>query len=161
LQRISSKETRSGALDPQASNSLSFEGGDEMKLSEAIALGRTLVCRLTEGGSTTLGALPGDGCVLDMAALAVGNRSWVHCKEEWPWLKEFSPGYGGDYESDIYTRFDFYVMRQKSMTLDQLIDWVRSVEPAEVPAAPLEQPLEHLSAEAVPATAPSSLGVLS
>lgn len=106
-----------------------------MRLSEAIALGRTLVCRLTEGGSTTVGALPGDGCVLDMAALAVGRRKWMYCKQEWPWLKELSPAYGAAYEIDIYTRFDVYVMRQKSMTLDELIAWIRSVEPAEAPAA--------------------------
>jgi hypothetical protein len=48
-----------------------------MKLSDAIALGRTLVCPIA-GGSTHDTAKPGDGCVFDMAVLAVkGTGSWA------------------------------------------------------------------------------------
>lgn len=101
-----------------------------MLLSDAIATGRTLVVRCVAGGSTRQKAQPGDGCVLDMAALAVGKRLWTDAKEIWPWLSlQYEPE-STTYESAIYGRFDVDVQKGL-LTLDQLIDWVRSVEPAE------------------------------
>lgn len=118
-----------------------------MRLSDAIATGRTLVTNCVAGGSTREKAEPGDGCVLDMAALAVGKCNWQWAKEIWPWLRNLSLSTGCDYESEIYTRFDQDVMARGTLTLDQLIDYVRSVEPAEpvesTPIQPAEQHMEQ------------------
>lgn len=108
-----------------------------MRLSEAIAVGRTLVANCVPGGSTRKNAQPGDGCVLDMAALAMGRRNWEEARDVWPWLEQLNGKTHKSYEEEIYQRFDFDVMR-KGMTLEQLIDYVRSVEPAEEFPTPTE-----------------------
>lgn len=143
-----------------------------MKLSDAIALGRTLVKprRLAEYFPD------GSGCARGMALEACGARA----KSEnysahddtffdlWPWTihrpEKFPCECFGmrfyPINAQIQHLFDSHItgIAEPHWTLDQLIDWVRSVEPAEAPAAPLEQPLEHLSAEAIPAIAAVNRG---
>jgi hypothetical protein len=119
-----------------------------MRLSDAIAVGRTLVSRCVAGGSTSYRAKPGDGCVLDMAALAVGLRYWKDVGEVWPWVLDPDPANPtGDYREAIYSRFDCEVMGEKSLTLDQLIDWIRSVEPNEAEEPPQAQSVPLAVAE--------------
>jgi hypothetical protein len=118
-----------------------------LPLSEAIALGRHL-CRAR--------ALPNDptngtGCALTMAVLASGRTPkgadalfnvWHLAEKVWPWLRTSHcgcPVCGDVLQSSLYTVahiFDLHVMHvwglhvgEKDYTLDQLIDWVRSVEP--------------------------------
>lgn len=128
-----------------------------MRLSDAIAMGRTLACPF-KGGSSRHDAKPGDGCVLDMAVLAVrGEGDWHEAWRIWPWLNTMclasAPNQWEDAESDyfweIIRHFDRDVMAQRTMTLDQLIDWVRSVEPAE-----LELQQEAIAEQCAPAPAP-------
>ena len=117
-----------------------------MKLSDAIATGRVL-----------LRARPGifvagnSGCALGMAYKASGlvardktvGYTMEDCFKAWPWtmqslktvpctcgIEDYNPGQA------ITHLFDTHVMQPKewgvkAWTLDQLIDWVRSVEPAE------------------------------
>lgn len=106
-----------------------------MRLSEAIAMGRVLVDRME------VAAL--HGCALGMALKAVGGittiEGYERVRREWPWVMtaqyhcqncatEDKFKFSG---SVIYRAFDQHVMTDKTMTLDQLIDWVRSVEPEE------------------------------
>ncbi len=112
-----------------------------MKLSEAMALGRVLLkpkaMFLTDG--------EGSGCALGMALTAIGVKiekpSFIEEPEkQWPWLKKSCNcpcSCGGSYVS--YTAaiahvFDFHVMSKmwnQQWTMDQLIDWIKSVEPKE------------------------------
>jgi len=109
-----------------------------MRLSDAIATGRVLVPQLEQGEMR--------GCALGMALLAVGrNAAEIHLLgyeyvvETWPWLKS-APAHCSSCEywnttmhgaAKVWLPFDTHVMSDKTMTLDQLIDWVRSIEPQE------------------------------
>ena len=108
-----------------------------MRLSEAILL-----------GATTISLEPGniDSCALGSAANAVGlpstsdlipaNPSLSELAryhlifEEWPWLKNKwgMVDHGWEYYLDIARKFDTQVCTGK-MTIDQLSDYVRSIEP--------------------------------
>ncbi len=110
-----------------------------MKLSEAMALGRVLL--------KPKAMFLTDGCALGMALTAIGVKIEKPCFIEeptiqWPWLKKFCNrpcSCGGLYFS--YTQaiahvFDCHVMSKmwnQQWTMDQLIDWIKSVEPAEEP----------------------------
>jgi hypothetical protein len=122
-----------------------------MRLSDAIALGRTVMTpkQGSFGDSES-------GCALGMAGKAAGLRIYDSSfpieplRREWPWLYATVQPYPCrcartvQYHTDslIIHLFDLHVMHIKDWTLDQLIDWVRSVEPAEptesVEAAPQE-----------------------
>lgn len=120
-----------------------------MKLSDAIATGRVIV-------SPTRGFFlysDNRGCALGMAAVASGLAKRFHLNRqtdaedwqkalcyEWPWLDSRLPvppwlTTYEDYLPDGFARaleiiahtFDRY----KEISLDQLIDWIRSVEPQE------------------------------
>lgn len=105
-----------------------------MKLSEMIAMGRTLVPELEAANL--------DKCALGMAGYA-GGLDMVYgrynaLEAEWPWLKEKGQGcecgnmYGLNTKMfDIIHRFDYHIMLLGDWTLDRLIDFVRSIEPAE------------------------------
>lgn len=110
-----------------------------MRLSDAIALGRTLaepgVCVfILHRDSGTL------ACAIGMATLAVGCPKFNY-DQEWPWLCERTTGIrickchiGLGYNSracDIAHIFDLHVMGRGDWTLDRLIDYVRSIEPPE------------------------------
>jgi len=114
-----------------------------MRLSDAIATGRVIVmpARQMYGNGVR-------GCALGMAAKAAGLSFTVPghpiselISKEWPWMA--MPRYlppcdcrpdrrpDSDAHSLITHIFDAHVYHFGDWTLDQLIDWVRSVEPAE------------------------------
>lgn len=108
-----------------------------MKLSDAIALGRTL----KSPRAYTLGIGEDGGCAIGMGLAAVDEHgSWPAVMTRWPWLtnqRELPCGCNegvGCSASAIVHVFDFHVYEKCDWTLDQLIDWVRSVEPAEAEA---------------------------
>ena len=107
-----------------------------------MALGRVLLkpkaMFLTDG--------EGSGCALGMALTAIGMKiekpSLIEEPEmQWPWLKKScyfpcSCGLHFSYTDAIAHVFDFHVMSKRwnqQWTMDQLIDWIKSVEPAEEP----------------------------
>lgn len=101
-----------------------------MRLSEAMLL-----------GSTTCKMVPGDwnSCALGCAGNAVGLAPGVKAKGEdraklihavWPWLAD-SPNLmssGEEIVGLIWQQFDYDVCGG-TMTLEQLVDYVRSIEP--------------------------------
>jgi hypothetical protein len=113
-----------------------------MKLSEAMMLG-SVTCKMESANF--------DSCALGAAANAVGLPEAELCisgcrlipiKEYWPWLRELSRGkeghsddyvsmHGGesDWAQQIFYRFDRSVVWGRSMTLEELVDYVRSIEP--------------------------------
>lgn len=115
--------------------------GDEMQLSEMIALGRTL-CLSVPG---TQDDYHGGGCALGMAARAMDKRSFdggyalteLNCAEVLlivvrPCSCLVDLGFWNNKLGGIIAHlFNMHVHGDKTWTLDQLIDWVRSVEPAE------------------------------
>lgn len=132
-----------------------------MKMSLAMALGRTMIKALA--GTRSNG--DGYGCALGMAEAAISKTdTWSASEHVWPWiLSPVGPlpcgctgrvmGSGCNYESydgspvvsvkSIVHLFNYHVMTKKDWTLDQLIDWIASVEPAdpeEVVVAP--EPVE-------------------
>ena len=127
-----------------------------MRLSEAIALGRTTIEKFI--------AAELNGCALGMAANAIGiKKDYCQLYEAWPWLgaMEFSrcPVDGCPHPSfmapahRIGHLFDAHVVCVGEpftrWTLDQLIDWVRSVEPNEDASESAEQLLEEIRQQAV------------
>lgn len=118
-----------------------------MRLSDAIAMGRVL---LKPKAYVTI--MDGEGCALGMAFAAIGVTSHKEavkrCKTvpEWKWLGKTKPvlfpcycnpaedrilRYKDDYRGWIAHLFNEHVCGDKTWNLDQLIDWIRSVEPAE------------------------------
>lgn len=109
-----------------------------MKLSDAMVLGATI---------TKLRAFCLDHCALGAAANAVGierawlssgqsyeNGRWVAIEQYWPWLKKQSHiDLGGwtvqTYWSQVADTFNEEVATTGRMTFDQLVDYVRYVEP--------------------------------
>lgn len=91
-----------------------------MRLSEAMMLGSTM-CKMEEGNW--------DSCALGSAANAIGLEKKHNTDERideiysaWPWLR-------GGQISGIWVRFDHCVV-PGLMTLEQLVDYVRSIEPS-------------------------------
>ena len=111
-----------------------------MRLSDAIGLGRTIVKAKSH---TVLTKDNSQGCAVGMALVAVGkkyncdndwdvNPLYKQFDDEWPWTKNRIT-MDGDciiFVVALFRQFDNKVMTGH-WTLDQLIDWVRSVEPAE------------------------------
>lgn len=116
-----------------------------MRLSDAIALGRTLepICMYSYA-TCALG--------VGMAALGIPieERDAEELMRRWPWLREKAtsspfPQYGS-YRQTWYQEISYGAILTKSRdnaTLDQLIDWVRSIEPAETQEAPQSQSAEE------------------
>src|SRR5690349_9489718 len=114
-----------------------------MKLSEAMMLG-SVTCEMKPADFDT--------CALGAAGNAVGIPRKDKChgfrltaiSNYWPWIAVSSKGCDGhskDFVSmfsngestwaeQIFYRFDRSVVREKTMTLEQLVDYVRSIEPA-------------------------------
>lgn len=124
-----------------------------MQVSEAMAMGRTLL----EPMRGFVLAAGGRGCALGMAGLAEGLplktytarygdvANYGTIEKHWPWLITETPACPVcTHVSDCYLDaiahiFDMHVANCKPQwTLDQLIDWVRSVEPAEATPSPTE-----------------------
>lgn len=127
-----------------------------MKLSDAIFMGRHLVKPI--GGSDC--ERDGGGCALTMAMLSVGGTSclpnslWVDVDRYWTWLgnkaKSDKCSFCG---RDIFSEFKFVIahifdrhVMGGEMTLEQLVDYVRSIEPTEEPDAE-QLRLEDIEAE--------------
>ena len=109
-----------------------------MRLSDAIALGRATVAQMK---AADFSAGP-----LGMAANACGiNDKYSGLEARWPWLRNSElecPISSGRFWcrkqialAAIYHVFDEHVMYLHDWTLDQLIDWIRSVEPQEAEAS--------------------------
>lgn len=118
-----------------------------MRLSDAIATGRCLVTDMKNNDLSK--------CALGMACLAsgiplfIGNVSnYAAVMDAWPWLSNVQKCPACKLEIGgtqvIWHLFDVHVIFKQDgiLTLDQLIDWVRSVEPAEETEADVqtEQP---------------------
>src|SRR5262245_18368956 len=118
-----------------------------MLLSEAMALGPT-VATLNKGGGTLKGC---EGCAMGVALRAAGfegrTATWRTVHENWPWV-----------DCDMWGKIslEYFKVVGGHQTFEQLIDWVRSVEPAEqVPASALADAEEfrakHGLSDAIPA----------
>lgn len=109
-----------------------------MRLSDAIAMGRLLV-------KPSLICDENHGCVLHMALRAISSDArFSGAFTEWRWLlSSVKAPCGcereGSAQLGIIHLFDRHVLAQGDWTLDQLIDWVRSVEPAEPGECVIEQ----------------------
>lgn len=126
-----------------------------MKLSEAINLGRTLVTPK----ACSIHTDDGHGCAQGMALAALGSRFYFYgeLEDRYPWFAKMPSILGCSCEkcftlnepqtarTHLQHLFDWHVMSTKDMTLDQLIDWVRSVEPPEA-----DVPLDIQLAECEP-----------
>ena len=97
-----------------------------MRLSEAIMLGSTII-RPTPGGGPSPHSNSGTGCVLQMALMAIGETERAYMFQgpdlELCWLI-----WGHSLASRAMNSFDSGI-HCKSM--DEFVDWVRSIEPAE------------------------------
>lgn len=108
-----------------------------MRLSEAIALGRTLIQPVP---GIILSRDKTAGCAIGMAIVAGGGGGYSRAPM-YPWASKESLVHCpvccrphatyGCYYSTIAHIFDDHVMTTGQWTLDQLIDWIRSVEPDE------------------------------
>jgi len=115
-----------------------------MRLSEAIMLGRHLVEK------QMCGLLP--NCAMGMALRASGwtdltfdSMYGYELVKLWPWLNNPMPqilpcdhliaGIKNQMTYAIMHLFDGHVCVREDWTLEQLVDWVRSVEPAEQDSA--------------------------
>lgn len=120
-----------------------------MKLSDAINLGSSLIKPLA---GQFLNEASDSGCAFGMAYVASGRGALV-CQNAWPWIENVfrlplpcgcntshKLMWGGCSYMDIPSPglsnvivhlFNYHVMTSKDWTLERLIDWVRSVEPAE------------------------------
>lgn len=113
-----------------------------MKLSEAILAGSTGIRAIA---GTRYGFKEGSphGCALGMAEFSIGLFGHpVGAEGNWEWLNqsytaEFFPCHccptlrGSTYSTVIAQTFNNHVMGRKDWTLEQLVDYVRSIEPAE------------------------------
>lgn len=119
-----------------------------MKLSDAIQLGR-MVMHLIRGVQNDG---QDGGCAIGIGLRACGLfpsksentdlETFEAAIEAWPWLQDpvsvpcselicaFS-GYEMNYAQAIAHTFDHHVFGQGDWTLDQLVTWIQSVEPAE------------------------------
>lgn len=113
-----------------------------MRLSEAINLGRHLITL-----SPWVWSRGNRGCAICMGVAAIGKMAeWELDRnkrfEYWPWLMNTAPHSEAlnRTEETFSSRVSWMAREVKdgNMTLDMLIDWVRSVEPAEKEAAPSE-----------------------
>jgi hypothetical protein len=108
-----------------------------MKLSTAIMLGRTVIKEID--------AYSYCGCAIGMGLAALGyeyesvlhdsKKAMSDAEKEWPWLCQ---RYEGQMTSWCYsvpeTYFDiisrgFFQVQEGIITLEQLVDWIASVEP--------------------------------
>ena len=98
-----------------------------MRLSDAIVLGSALIrfepsCFYVPRGNC--------GCIIGMGEAAMGAMSVLSYKKLWPWLSKPMPGKPlHSYAAEIGRRA--YCVQEGTMTLEEVVDWVRSVEPAE------------------------------
>lgn len=122
-----------------------------MKLSEAIMLGSSLIRSVPFIRDDGFGG----GCAMGMAEVAAGMFSFK-LETKYPWMQtqiclvpcghdigakyNRIPGYKTPHTPTfiIAHLFNEHVHGDRSWTLEQLVDWVRSVEPDEEPEATTE-----------------------
>jgi|SRR5579859_2946818 len=130
----------------------------EMKLSTAIALGRVLLPQSEWNGGSYC------RCALAMGQMAIG-RTFERRDEcialrahytTWPWIQEqftvpaclleraltFGLTSSGTEPAQRIISLLFILVEKNDITLDQLIDWVKSVEPQEQVEAVGEQAVD-------------------
>jgi hypothetical protein len=101
-----------------------------MKLSEAILLGDSLRTR-TNGCYLNTRTSPPCGCALGGAQLAMGRTEDMAFHELWPWLQDISPdGVSWRAEVGCDNERGFEAVMGGSISIDQLADYVRSIEPS-------------------------------
>ena len=146
-----------------------------MLLSHAIALGRTLVRPGTRNEANEDGSGCARGMALESVGERCPrfdpNRCWtnaVRFAEIWPWTTiryVYQPDVCEclvkDPEGNILVQvdvawtiahiFDHHIystdLARRTWTLDELIDWVRSIEPKAATAAPVGQPVSTETAK--------------
>lgn len=108
-----------------------------MKLSEAMMLGDSLRDRVSDRFLTTRGGRM-CGCAIGGATLASGRTEYFAHRELWPWLLEESTNFSANYPSKpirweswigIYSPVAFNKVVRGDATFEQLVDYVRSIEP--------------------------------
>lgn len=139
-----------------------------MKISTAIALGRTMIKAVAGTRNNGLGY----GCALGMAEAAIGQTNYYKSAESnWRWITVPSlplpcgctglvmgsgchteSYHGGSWPtiSSIVHLFNYHVMTKKDWTLDQLIDWLASIEPKEPEEVAVAAPVQEIMKEEVP-----------
>ena len=121
-----------------------------MRLSEAIMLGRHTI-QSPECGNINACAIPMalNSVGRDLLYCEDGNLPYATITEQWPWLEEIADNGGGvkcpccpsvlGYSEIVWHPFDCHVMgnfpNYPRLTLEQMCDWIRSIEPAEEPEA--------------------------
>lgn len=123
-----------------------------MKLSSAIATGRVLVMPASgaewrNDGSGCARGMALEGAGIGRIESCGGGENWLRFCGTWPWTRlpaNASPcgcvcSYGVTYCHYIAHIFDDHIIHKGDWTLDRLIDWIASVEPAEPSEAPAEQ----------------------
>jgi hypothetical protein len=99
-----------------------------MRLSDAIALGRTLIVPTCGGPNPDINS--GSGCVLQMALCAIGEIHKAYSCQG-PNISFCADIFGGHVYA-VMSRFDYRARLDGSaFDLDAFIDWVRSVEPSD------------------------------
>lgn len=104
-----------------------------MRLSEAMMLG---------GIANTIDCDCWDGCLLGVSVKALGanqNKFNREAQTRWPWIEDkfaepkiMADWYGDGHETASVILSNLAVMVVAGrVTLEQVVDWVRSVEPAE------------------------------
>ena len=113
-----------------------------MRLSDAIALGRVLITKPDPFSFC--------GCAIGMGIAAVcGEPAKMNVEalefalKEWPWLGSKCEAEGG-WSYEVYISNKFARVCEGMMTLDELIDWVRSIEPQEQVAETAQQEVTHV-----------------
>lgn len=131
-----------------------------MQLSEAILIGSVGI-QAFAGERCNFSTSDKQGCALGMAEFAIGRfGSSCAAEKEWPWLEgEYSGKYypcgcckapsWANYTCVIAQTFNNHVMGKGDWTIEQLADYVRTVEPRELPDLPLSEQhrLEEIDAE--------------
>lgn len=106
-----------------------------MRLSEAMMLGDSLRTR-NEATFLDMTSNPPCGCAIGGAILAVGGRSRFERNSLWPWLVETSQHHSSfSHESVIgcgswKNQPSFANVMDGNCTFEQLVDYVRSIEPS-------------------------------
>ncbi len=125
-----------------------------MRLSEAILIGSTVV---KPKAGTQFSAEEQAGCAIGMAGVAIGasfssvpdgrREGGLESIYGWEWTgrRVHLPCWCFVFQKKsiawtITHIFDTHVMLKKNWTLEQLVTWVRSVEPAEVVATDSQAP---------------------
>lgn len=98
-----------------------------MRLSDAIALGRTLI--IPTMGGPNQDKESGQGCALQLAFAAIGDMYNAY-RYAGPNLVLAGTLWGRETVSKCWKEFDARAPKP-DFSLDAFIDWVRSIEPAE------------------------------